>query len=682
VKVVQEDRNVVRNSVIKKTACGIQLNAHSFQILSRLYSDPVLAILRELGTNAAESHARADCLDVQWVVKLPNTLNPTFSVRDYGTGMSEDVIHNVYANYMASDKRDTNKEGGYFGLGSKTPFCYTDSFNVVCYENGTCRRYVMARNEQGCPELNEFPPCDTEEPDGVEISFTVKEKDFKKFRDKAEQAYRFFRFPPRVVGNTDFKISKPDYLVKDPNSKFDGVTISSQSYVIMGDIGYSLDEFQFSHGTSTRTLLASGAVLEVAMGSLELVPSREGLEYTEHTIKSIETKCEEFLAVLNELVDREFDDCTSFWHASLLYQKLQAKFGSVSQHIQCLSDKNFQEQVLREKMVLPFSVRRVVGKYLWRNGMTVKRPKETNTVVIKEDVILFFEDCRGAYGRVRQHLRATTTDDVNAYLINEDNIDEFLERSGLQLEDLTKTSSLPKVERKYNGGGGPRKPRSYENVLEFDPNATFPGNRLPGSRYWSDTQSVDIHNGTFVYCQFYRNDITDHGVNVGLLSSILRAANSLGISYPKIYGVRKTNKVEKLPNWQPIKMLLQSLLETMHTRYDIHTLKKLNSNGDLIRTVQSIIDYTDFTFADDHPLSELLKLAETDHSRIISMVDKLSKFGTMKACKKQVSDLSVLDTVNHKYRFLHHVRAYDIYNATAADAMVVAIQAIDQTLTT
>ena len=45
--------------------------------------------------------------------------------------MSKDVIYNVYINYMKSDKTDTNEETGFFGLGSKTPLAYADSFNIT-----------------------------------------------------------------------------------------------------------------------------------------------------------------------------------------------------------------------------------------------------------------------------------------------------------------------------------------------------------------------------------------------------------------------------------------------------------------------------------------------------------------------------------------------------------------------
>src|SRR3990172_92919 len=83
----------------------INASAHAFQILSsRLYSDPLRAIIRELSTNAADAHMAAGNTDKPFDVQLPNTMNPYFIIRDYGTGLSPDDIRNVYTVVFESDK--------------------------------------------------------------------------------------------------------------------------------------------------------------------------------------------------------------------------------------------------------------------------------------------------------------------------------------------------------------------------------------------------------------------------------------------------------------------------------------------------------------------------------------------------------------------------------------------------
>ena len=203
-KTVSRINDVTRNGVQKSTKCGIVVNAKAFDMLARQYSDPIKAILQELGANAADSHIRAGKQEVPFSVKLPNALDPHLRIRDYGVGMTEDVVYDVYINYMKSDKTDTNSETGCFGIGSKTPLAYADQFNITTYNDGTMTMYALVKSEDGVPELNEFGSWDTEEDNGVEISFSVKEDDFDKFSDRAVQVYKYFNTRPEVSGNGSF----------------------------------------------------------------------------------------------------------------------------------------------------------------------------------------------------------------------------------------------------------------------------------------------------------------------------------------------------------------------------------------------------------------------------------------------------------------------------------------------
>ena len=51
-KTVSRINDVTRNGVQKSTKCGIVVNAKAFDMLARQYSDPIKAILQELGANA------------------------------------------------------------------------------------------------------------------------------------------------------------------------------------------------------------------------------------------------------------------------------------------------------------------------------------------------------------------------------------------------------------------------------------------------------------------------------------------------------------------------------------------------------------------------------------------------------------------------------------------------------
>ena len=64
----------------KTTQCGMVVNAKAFEMLARQYSDPVKAIIQEIGANAADSHVRAGKEDM--FLFLLNCRTP--STRTYG----------------------------------------------------------------------------------------------------------------------------------------------------------------------------------------------------------------------------------------------------------------------------------------------------------------------------------------------------------------------------------------------------------------------------------------------------------------------------------------------------------------------------------------------------------------------------------------------------------------------
>lgn len=99
----------------------IQATAKSFQILSDgLYSNKIRAIIRELSTNAYDSHVAAGKAQVPFTVNIPNVLAPWFSVRDYGVGLSHDEVLSIYTSYFTSTKSDSDDFVGALGLGCLT----------------------------------------------------------------------------------------------------------------------------------------------------------------------------------------------------------------------------------------------------------------------------------------------------------------------------------------------------------------------------------------------------------------------------------------------------------------------------------------------------------------------------------------------------------------------------------
>jgi hypothetical protein len=106
--------------------------AKSAQILGEsLYNDRALAIIREYSTNAHDAHIMIGTPERPIHVTLPTSLSSVFKVRDFGPGIPESDIYNVYTAYFESTKEDEADMNGFLGLGSKAGFAYADTFTVT-----------------------------------------------------------------------------------------------------------------------------------------------------------------------------------------------------------------------------------------------------------------------------------------------------------------------------------------------------------------------------------------------------------------------------------------------------------------------------------------------------------------------------------------------------------------------
>lgn len=105
--------------------------SHLMSLLrNNIYSNPIKSIVREYYSNAIDAHKKAG------VTKIPIEINindEEFIVRDYGNSMTKEVIYDVYIKMGKSDKRDSNNLHGGWGLGCKSALSYVDHFYIETY---------------------------------------------------------------------------------------------------------------------------------------------------------------------------------------------------------------------------------------------------------------------------------------------------------------------------------------------------------------------------------------------------------------------------------------------------------------------------------------------------------------------------------------------------------------------
>ena len=297
----------------------IKASAKAFSILSSgLYANKIRAIIRELSCNAVDSHIAAGKQDTPFDVHLPNQLEPWFAIRDYGTGLTHEQVTSIYTTYFESTKTDSNDYIGALGLGSKSPFSYTDNFTVTAIRNGKKGIYSAFINGQGVPSIAQMMTEETDEPNGVEVKMSVNDHwDYSKFRDEARYVYTYFKLRPVVSGASNFEFRDVEYETKDI---IPGVhsTRGGRGIAIMGNIAYPIDvpNADTSLG-NLRALLNCGLEMHFGIGELDFQASREGLSYIPSTIDAIKAKLEQVNAALTVVLAREADAVANLWERAL-----------------------------------------------------------------------------------------------------------------------------------------------------------------------------------------------------------------------------------------------------------------------------------------------------------------------------------------------------------------------------
>lgn len=282
----------------------VEHNAQMFKALSdTLYSNKVGSILRELLSNAYDTHITAGNLDVPIELKLPSSMDSTFSLRDYGTGLTEDEIFNVYTTFFKSTRRDSNDAIGGFGLGSKTPLAYVDQFVVKSYTNGVLNTYIVAKSPTG-PTISKVSSMSTTEDNGLEISFAVLQKDIVDFINEANAFVPIFAYMNGIKVNCnkvgtvqEDKVIRLGQLVIFQDNvvepKLGRSYYNSHFHISMGGVVYKIDPtkikgYNVDYDSFISVASREWSILyDVPIGSVDVTVSRESLEYTSKTIEYI-----------------------------------------------------------------------------------------------------------------------------------------------------------------------------------------------------------------------------------------------------------------------------------------------------------------------------------------------------------------------------------------------------------
>lgn len=498
---------------------------------SGIYSDKISAVIRELSMNAVEAHQDADNKN-PYVVTLPTLNNLMFKIRDYGTGLSLADFKKLYTTYGISTKDERNDRTGCLGLGSKSPFAYTDSFITISYFNGQKITIQNTKNAQGVPSCIVLAVENTTEPNGLEVFFDVDRNDCNLFKSKAEAIYRYFDVENRPATNItlEYKVVKP--ILEGLDWEITG----EDNIAIMGQIAYPISKYEIS--SKYDKLLDAGVSLYFEIGEVNMSVSRESLEMTQETIALIESKLEQIVGVVVKHIESKVDSAKNLFEAAVELNKIRnTKLYSV------VSGRTIKWK--NQDIVYSYDSSKLRGFSLSKYYRQYNRNRQQTHMValyIDENTEIFYIDKKG-YLQIAKDLRFSGK---HVYILNDASKKDDLAKL-IGLDEIKPISSLPKTPSVKTTRAKPT------GTYKFQQKSS-----LNKADFWV-REKIDEKNEKGVWVAIDNANINGK-IHPAKLNEFL---SKMTTNPPTIVGVLKsrTNDFKNNPNWTPLEEWIKEYVE-------------------------------------------------------------------------------------------------------------------------
>ena len=296
----------------------VSVNEKKLDLISQhfrdnIYSDKIMAPIRELISNAIDEH-NLHKIDKAVEVKIYRDDRAyRWSVRDFALGLDENGIRNVLGMYFESTKDRSNASIGGFGVGAKSFFVVTDNATIISHFKGIKSTYIafLDRGQSGVgvgkiTKISEEPTSEQ----GLEINFEIQDK-FAFEKKTSEFLHRtkpttkitftscgisvFSRFPTisRKVGNAEIFAHKrhESYRYQEPNV-----------LIRMGDVCYPIEPRIRDKFTK---YFKSDVIIDVPIGTFVIPISRESIAI-----------CPQNEKILKELIEKVEEDYNQQYKAA------------------------------------------------------------------------------------------------------------------------------------------------------------------------------------------------------------------------------------------------------------------------------------------------------------------------------------------------------------------------------
>ena len=280
---------------------------------TNLYSNPLQSFIRETVSNAWDAHIEANNMEDPILLTINRNAGMlNISIRDYGTGLSEERFNNIYLNLCSSSKRDSNDYIGCMGLGRLSALALSDTVTINNYYEGIVSSYLMYM-DGGLIHIDKIFQKDTEEHNGLEVSVSVKDTFSTAKISQALDSIKYFE-KVYLESNINFDFAYQNFndrkiavhnifkLCNWPLQNDYNYNCTKQIKVCMGNVLYDLPkDTQLPFYTWN---IRYNIDLNIPIGSIDVTPSREALLCNTKSLKVIE----DYLEALSKFIHKTVTD--------------------------------------------------------------------------------------------------------------------------------------------------------------------------------------------------------------------------------------------------------------------------------------------------------------------------------------------------------------------------------------
>ena len=590
--IAQQTTATVNSKGVRNTVTfGIKQEglAHIFNVLrNQLYSNKHKAVLREYATNAVDAHIEAGIPERPIEVTLPSSLNYNLTIRDFGNGLTEKEVEEVYCFYGESTKRNTNSQTGMLGIGSKSAFAYGDNFVINSFVGGVKHVYNAFIDVSKVGQISKLGEEKSNEESGVEIVIPVNKDDIKIFSETAVEIFQYFKVRPIIKG-ASIQFDKREAFFKADGWKWLATRTMAGLYhnggsavVVMGGIGYPIDfhslDYKGEDYAAVHAMNRDNLVIYVEIGDLEISASREQLQYTEYTKKNLAKKLQCVRGEIAELVSKEFSNCKTLFEAKSL-------LGSLMDFSTGLYDFY---KIVQDKIV--FNGKKVLDSSFAFNSELVSLKKfassrRSRKLVLNDvynlscatNVVVVLNDKNENRNLTSRLLPLQLEEKKVVYLVTYKNFasqKQFNSESSFDPPTVRKLSELPNRKlSEFEGYARAAYVRNIDGTHTAGNCFTLNWEKLNvyirrSSDFW-DSKSIDFKNegGVYVLVDRFnlvlRKNSNNHMLaNLSNWNVIQKLVESFGASVPEVIGIRVRNedKVKDNKKWVSFETWLENFL--------------------------------------------------------------------------------------------------------------------------